>query len=83
MPEDINSCAYGNKTLKEDTFKESTGSKSLAAGSKSLAAAAGCKTKVSKCSKGTKGSKCSSRKQNTKTGTKITTLDELRMKYSK
>ena len=76
VPEDI------NKTLKEDTFKESTGSKSLAAGSKSLAAA-GCKTKVSKCSKGTKGSKCSSRKQNTKTGTKITTLDELRMKYSK
>ena len=52
VPEDI------NKTLKNETFKESSG----------------CKTKVSKCS---------SRKQNTKTGTKITTLDELRMKYSK
>lgn len=62
VPEDINSCAYGNRTLKEDTFKQSEG----------------CKTKASKGCK----------KQNTKTGTKtgtkkITSLDELRMKYSK
>lgn len=56
VPEDI------NRTLKEDTFKQSEG----------------CKTKASKGCK----------KQNTKTGTKtgtkkITSLDELRMKYSK
>ena len=75
VPDDI------NKTLKEDTFKESSGCKSKPskgctktgtkrqAGSKRPAAAAG-----SKCSsKGTKCSSCS----------KITTLDELRMKYSK
>ena len=63
VPEDI------NRTLKEDTFKESAGCK---------------KNKQSaRCTK--TGIKCSSSsKQNTKTGTKkITTLDELRMKYSK
>ena len=72
VPEDI------NRTLKEDTFKESAGCK---------------KNKTSLGSKGTKGSSrlkpySSSSKQNTKTGTKtgtkkITSLDELRMKYSK
>lgn len=57
VPEDI------NKTLKGETLKESSGSKSLAA--------AGCKkSNVSKT--GT-----------TKTNKKITSLDELRMKYSK
>ena len=59
-----------NKTLKEDTFKQSSGCKKTKT-------ATGCKTKASKeCttkSKGTKGSSCS----------KITSLDELRMKYSK
>ena len=73
VPEDINRLPEpcSSKTLKEDTFKESEGSKSLAA--------AGCKTKVKSGCK-TKGCK----KQNTKTGTKkITSLDELRMKYSK
>ena len=77
VPEDI------NKTLKEDTFKQSAGSKSLTAvgckkpkvstGSKSLTAV-GCTKKGSKCStKGTKATKSN----------KITSLDELRMKYSK
>ena len=76
VPKDLNSCAYGNssaydnKTLKEDTFKQSEG----------------CKTKVSKGSKGTKGFKGikGTKKQNTKCSSKkITSLDELRMKYSK
>lgn len=73
VPEDIKqSLNTVNKTLKEDTFKESEGCK------KSKAAAR-CKTKASKecttksTNKGTKGSSSS----------KITSLDELRMKYSK
>ena len=77
VPEDI------NRTLKEDTFKESAGSKNLTAvgckkpkvstGSKSLTAV-GCTKTGSKCStKGTKATKSN----------KITSLDELRMKYSK
>ena len=69
VPEDINRLPEpcSSKTLKEDTFKES----------------AGCKTKITKrCTK--TGTKCTRSKQNTKTGTKkITSLDELRMKYSK
>ena len=55
VPEDI------NKTLKNETFKESSGCKTKT------------KTRTKGSSKGTKGSSCS----------KITTLDELRMKYSK
>ena len=66
VPEDI------NKTLKEDTFKESSG----------------CKNKTSLGSKGTKGSKkqntkCSSKGTKGSSCRKITSLDELRMKYSK
>ena len=54
-----------NKTLKEDTFKESSGCK---------------KSKVSKgCTKTTKVNNC----KGTKCTNKITSLDELRMKYSK
>lgn len=63
VPEDI------NKTLKNETFKESESSKSLAA--------AGCKK--SKASKGC-GKKQGTKKSSNK---KITSLDELRMKYSK
>ena len=93
----VHSCAYGNnipsqilsqvpedinKTLKEDTFKESAGSKNLA-GLKSLTAVVtGCKNKTSsKCS--SKGTKCSSKGTKGSSCSKITTLDELRMKYSK
>ena len=61
VPEDI------NKTLKEDTFKESEGCKKVNSSKK---------TKVPKT--GTK--KQGSKKQGTN---KITSLDELRMKYSK
>ena len=69
-----------NKTLKNETFKESAGSKSLAA--------AGCKSKPSKgCTKSRSkrpvGSKCSSKGTKGTNCNKITTLDELRMKYSK
>lgn len=72
VPEDI------NQPIENETFKESSGcKKTKASGSKSPAAAKGCKTKASKVcttkSKGTKGSSSS----------KITSLDELRMKYSK
>lgn len=71
VPEDIKqSLNTVNKTLKEDTFKESSGCKNKTS--------SGCK--VSKVcttkSKGTKGTKGSS-------SSKITSLDELRMKYSK
>ena len=60
VPEDI------NKTLKEDTFKQSEGCKTKAT--------KGCTKTGTKCtSKGTKGTSCR----------KITSLDELRMKYSK
>ena len=51
-----------NKTLKEDTFKQSSGCKKTKT-------AAGCKTKASK--------ECTTKSK------KITSLDELRMKYSK
>ena len=66
VPEDI------NKTLKNETLKESSG----------------CKSKPSKgCTKtGTKrptGTKCSSKGTKGSSCRKITTLDELRMKYSK
>lgn len=62
VPEDI------NKTLKGETFKESSDSKSLAAaGCKKNKQSSGCKTKASPKS----------------SNKKITSLDELRMKYSK
>ena len=60
VPEDI------NKTLKEDTFKQSEG----------------CKTKVSKVTK-KQNTKCSSKGTKGSSCRKITSLDELRMKYSK
>ncbi len=77
----VHSCAYGNnvpgqilstanKTLKEDTFKESSGCKNKTS--------AGCKNKTSAGCKKTKVTKTGTKKQN-----KITSLDELRMKYSK
>ena len=75
VPEDISRLPEpcSSKTLKEDTFKESAGCKK----NKQSARCTKTGTKSpagSKCSsKGTKGSNCS----------KITTLDELRMKYSK
>ena len=77
-----------NKTLKNETFKESTGSKSLAGSMNLTAVAAGCKSKPSKgCTKSRSkrpvGSKCSSKGTKGTNCNKITTLDELRMKYSK
>ena len=56
-----------NKTLKEDTFKESEGCKNKTS--------KGCKTKASKV--------CTTKSKGTKGSSKITSLDELRMKYSK
>ena len=73
VPEDINRLPEpcSSKTLKEDTFKESSGCKNKTSlGSKKQ------NTKVS-----SKGTKCSSK--GTKCSNKITSLDELRMKYSK
>ena len=67
VPEDI------NRTLKEDTFKESSGCKTKIT-KRCTKTGTKCTSKGTKgSSKGTKGSSCS----------KITTLDELRMKYSK
>ncbi len=63
-----------NKTLKEDTFKESEGCKNKTS--------TGCKTKASgkSLAAGKSLTAVAGKKQNTK---KITSLDELRMKYSK
>lgn len=82
----VHSCAYGNnvpgqilsqvpedinKTLKNETFKESEGCK------KTKTSTSCKKSKTTGCNKtGTKGTKGSS-------SSKITSLDELRMKYSK
>ena len=70
VPEDI------NKTLKNETFKESAGCKKskVSVGCTKSKASTRCTKTGTKCSsKGTKGSSCR----------KITSLDELRMKYSK
>ena len=72
VPEDI------NKTLKEDTFKESSGCKKSKGCTKSTRVN---NSKGTKCS--SKGTKGSSRLKPYSSSSKITSLDELRMKYSK
>ena len=68
VPEDI------NKTLKEDTFKQETKGSSSSAGCKKSKGCTKSKTSTGCTKTNSKGTKCSN---------KITSLDELRMKYSK